>query len=64
MKQCKACKEMYDFPHATAGWNKIRFFGDYCPYCGTFNSDINKYSVISFIIFIAIAILLYLSGLL
>lgn len=25
MKQCKACNEMYDFPHATAGWNKIFF---------------------------------------
>ena len=43
MKQCKNCLEMYDHPHPTAGIGKFRFFGDYCPYCGSFNSDFDKY---------------------
>ena len=47
MKQCKACNEIYDLPHPTAGWSKFGFFGDYCPKCGNFNSSINKNSVIS-----------------
>ena len=63
MKQCKACLEMYNLPGNTR-WGEIRFFGDYCPKCGTFNSDFNKNSIISFIIFILIAIVLYLMGIL
>ena len=62
MKQCKACIEIYDLPHPTAGWSKFGFFGDYCPKCGNFNSSINKNSVISFIIFIVLAFLLNLLG--
>ena len=64
MKLCKACNEMYDLPHPTASWSEFRFFGNYCPKCGTFNSSINKYSVISFIIFIGLSILLNLLELL
>jgi len=64
MKQCKECLEMYDFPHPTEGIGKFRPFGDHCPKCGTFNSDFNKNSIISFIIFILIAIILYLMGIL
>ncbi|MBL6654953.1 MAG: hypothetical protein ISP61_02775 [Flavobacteriaceae bacterium] len=60
MKQCKACLEMYDLPSLS----KYGFFGDHCPKCGTFNSDFNKNSIISFIIFIVIAITLYLMGIL
>tara|TARA_B100000963_G_C22592073_1_gene656006 strand:- start:400 stop:582 length:183 start_codon:yes stop_codon:yes gene_type:complete len=60
MKQCKACLEMYDLPNPS----KYGFFGDYCPKCGTFNSDFNKNSIISFIIFIAIIAVLYLIGIL
>ena len=44
MKQCKACLEMYDLPNPS----KYGFFGDHCPKCGTFNSDFNKNSIISF----------------
>ena len=62
MKQCKECLEMYDLPHPTAGIGKFRPFGDHCPKCGTFNSDFNKNSIISFIIFIAIIASLYLIG--
>ena len=64
MKQCKECLEMYDLPHLTAGIGKFRPFGDHCPMCVTFNSDFNKNSIISFIIFIVIAITLYLMGIL
>tara|TARA_B100001996_G_C18431134_1_gene504575 strand:+ start:497 stop:694 length:198 start_codon:yes stop_codon:yes gene_type:complete len=64
MKQCKKCGEMYDIPHPTKGIGEFSFFGDYCPYCETFNSDINKYSIISLIIFIIIGSILYLSNLL
>lgn len=61
MKQCKACLEMYDLPNPS----KYSFgFGDHCPKCGTFNSGFNKNSIISFIIFIVIAITLYLMGIL
>ena len=63
MKQCKECLEMYNLPGHTR-WGEIRFFGDYCPICVTFNSDFNKNSIISFIIFIVIAIMLYLMGIL
>ena len=63
MKQCNNCKEMYDLPHMTKGFGKLKFFGDYCPYCETFNSDINKYSIISFIIAIVIGLIIYLINL-
>lgn len=63
MKQCKECLEMYNLP-GPSRWGEIRFFGDYCPKCGTFNSDFNKNSIISFIIFILIAIIIYLMGIL
>jgi hypothetical protein len=55
---------MYNIPHGAPKWGEIRFFGDYCPKCGTFNSHINKNSIISFIIFIAIIAVLYLIGIL
>ena len=64
MKQCKECLEMYEFPHPTAGFGKFRLFGDHCPKCGTFNSDFNKNSIISFTIFIVIAAMLYFMGIL
>ena len=64
MKQCKACLEMYNLPHPTAGIGKFRLFGDHCPKCGTFNSDFNKNTIISFIIFILTAVILYLMGVL
>ena len=64
MKQCKQCLEMYNIPHGAPKWGEIRFFGDYYPKCGTFNSHINKNSIISFIIFIAIIAVLYLIGIL
>jgi len=60
MKKCKECYEMYDLPHPTAGWGQFRIFGDYCPKCGTFNSEFNKSSIIAFLIFILIGVLLYL----
>ena len=63
MKQCKACLEMYNLP-GHKKWGEIRFFGEYCPKCGTFNSDFNKNAIISFIIFILIAVILYLMGVL
>ncbi len=62
MKQCKNCSEMYDTPHPTKGIGEFGGFGDYCPYCKTFNSHINKYSIISLIIFIVIGSILYLSN--
>ena len=62
MKQCKKCLEMYDYPHSTAGIEKIRFFGDYCSYCGSFNSDFNKYSIIGFLVFILIGLIIYLTN--
>ena len=62
MKQCKGCLDMYNIPHGPSKWGEFRFFGDYCPKCGTFNSDFNKNSIISFIIFIVIGALLYLIG--
>ena len=37
---------MYNIPHGAPKWGEIRFFGDYCPKCGTFNSDFNKNSII------------------
>ena len=49
MKKCKNCFEMYDLEHPTAGLGKFKLFGDYCPYCGTFNSDINKDSIIALV---------------
>lgn len=62
MKQCKSCGEMYDTPHPTKGIGEFGGFGDYCPYCKTFNSHMNKYSITSLIIVIIIGSILYLSN--
>ena len=62
MKQCKNCLEMYNHPHPTAGIGKFRFFGDYCPYCGSFNSDFDKYSIIGFLVFVLIGLIIYLTN--
>ena len=59
MKKCKNCFEMYDLEHPTAGLGKFKLFGDYCPYCGTFNSDINKDSIIALVIAAIIFGLIY-----
>ena len=59
MKKCKKCHEMYDLPHPTAGWGQFKMFGDHCPYCGTFNSDINKDSIITLVIAAIIFGLIY-----
>ncbi len=59
MKQCKECHEMYELPHPTAGFGKFRPFGDHCPYCGSFNSDINKDSIITLVIAAVIFGLIY-----
>ena len=59
MKKCKNCHEMYDLPHPTKGIGEFKMFGDYCPKCGTFNSDINKDSMIAFVIAAIIVGLLY-----
>tara|TARA_B100000035_G_scaffold62166_1_gene50286 strand:- start:169 stop:360 length:192 start_codon:yes stop_codon:yes gene_type:complete len=59
MKKCKKCHEMYDLPHPTAGWGQFKMFGDHCPYCGTFNSDINKDSIIALVIVAIIFGLIY-----
>ena len=59
MKKCKNCHEMYDLEHPTAGFGKFKMFGDYCPKCGTFNSDINKDSMIAIVIATIIVGLLY-----
>ena len=68
MKQCKECLEMYSYSNPNIGhnrkWGEFRIFGDYCPKCGTFNSHINKNSIVSIVIFIAIALILNLMGLL
>jgi len=50
MKKCKNCLEMYDHGHPTAGWAEFKMFGDYCPYCGTFNSSLNKDSITALVI--------------
>ena len=50
---------MYDLPHPTAGWGQFKMFGDHCPYCGTFNSDINKDSIITLVIAAIIFGLIY-----
>ena len=62
MKQCKNCAEMYDIPHPTDGIGKFGLFGDYCPYCKTFNSHMNKYSIISLVILVIIGSIIYLSN--
>ena len=59
MKKCKNCFEMYDLEHPTAGLGKFKLFGDYCPYCGTFNSDMNKDSIIAIVIAAIIFGLIY-----
>ena len=53
---------MYDIPHGPLKWGEFRFFGDYCPKCGTFNSDFNKNSTTSFLLFIVIVAVLYLTS--
>ena len=50
MKKCKTCLEMYGHDHPTAGLGEFKMFGDYCPYCGSFNSDFNKDSFIALVI--------------
>jgi len=50
---------MYDIEHPTVGWGQFKMFGDHCPYCGTFNSDINKDSVIALVIAAIIFGLIY-----
>jgi len=50
---------MYDLEHPTAGLGKFKLFGDYCPYCGTFNSGINKDSIIALVIAAIIFGLIY-----
>jgi len=62
MKQCKNCQEMYDHPHPTAGIGKFRLFGDYCPFCGSFYSGFDKYSIIGFLVFILIGLIIYLTN--
>lgn len=64
MKQCDGCQEMYNIPHGPTRWAEIHLFGDYCPKCATFNSHINKNSIISFVIFIVIGVMLFLMGVL
>ena len=59
MKKCKNCHEIYDLEHSTAGIGKFRMFGDYCPKCGAFNSDINKDSMIALAIAVIIFGLIY-----
>ncbi len=55
---------MYNIPHGPTRWAEIRLFADYCPKCGSFNSHINKNSIISFVIFILIGVMLFLMGIL
>ncbi len=50
---------MYDLPHPTKGIGEFKMFGDYCPKCGTFNSDINKDSMIALVVAAIIFGLLY-----
>tara|TARA_B100000886_G_scaffold61571_1_gene38116 strand:+ start:755 stop:949 length:195 start_codon:yes stop_codon:yes gene_type:complete len=59
MKKCKNCLEMYGHDHPTAGWGEFKMFGDYCPYCSTFNSAINKDSIIALVIAAIIFGLIY-----
>ena len=60
MKQCKNVLKCMICPNPS----KYGFFGDQSYKCGTFNSDFNKNSIISFIIFIVIIAVLYLIGIL
>jgi hypothetical protein len=60
MKQCKNCLEFYDHPHTTAGIGKFRLFGDYCPFCGSFNSGFDKYQIIGFLLAILVGLIIYL----
>jgi len=62
MKQCNNCLEMYDHPHPTEGIGKFRLFGDYCPYCSSFNSVFNKYQIIGLLVFILIGLIIYLTN--
>jgi len=60
MKQCKNCLEFYDHPHTTAVIGKFRLFGDYCPFCGSFNSGFDKYQIIGFLLAILVGLIIYL----
>ena len=64
MKQCEVCQEIYNIPHGLTRWRETSLLGDYYSKCGIFNSHINKNSIISFIIFIVIAVILFLMGIL
>ena len=59
MKKCKNCLEMYDLENPNAGFGKFKMFEDYYLKCGTFNSDINKDSMIALVIAAIIVGLLY-----
>tara|TARA_B100000989_G_C19371090_1_gene397458 strand:- start:351 stop:584 length:234 start_codon:yes stop_codon:yes gene_type:complete len=59
MKKCKNCLEMYDHYNPIAGWGEFKLFGDYCPYCGSFNTDFNKYSLIALFTAVIIFGLIY-----
>ena len=59
MKKCKTCLEMYGHDHPTAGLGEFKMFGDYCPYCGSFNSDFNKDSLIALVIAAIFFIIIY-----
>jgi hypothetical protein len=59
MKKCKNCLEMYDIEYPTAGYRQFKIFGDHCPYCSTFNSDINRDSIIALLIAVIIFGLIY-----
>jgi hypothetical protein len=58
MKQCKNCLEMYGH---SGGTGKFRLFGDYCPFCGSFNSGFDKYQIIGFLLAILVGLIIYLT---
>ena len=59
MKKCKNCLEMYGHDHPPAGLGEFKMFGDYCPYCGSFNSDFNKDSFIALVIAAIFFVIIY-----
>jgi|TARA_B100001287_G_C22474013_1_gene431072 hypothetical protein len=50
---------MYGHDHPTAGLGEFKMFGDYCPYCGSFNSDFNKDSFIALVIAAIFFVIIY-----
>jgi hypothetical protein len=42
------------------GTGKFRLFGDYCPFCGSFNSGFDKYQIIGFLLAILVGLIIYL----